>query len=444
MHSFYIKTYGCQMNIYEAGLVKEILEKDGYVQVDQEDRAEVVLLLTCSVRNHAEARALSRLMNLKRRRNGFRIIGVLGCMAQNLQENLVTRFGADLVVGPDGYRLLPELLNNFVNTNIPQICVKLNKECYEGIRPKPNGKVTGFVSIMRGCNNFCSYCIVPYVRGPERSKNFNDIIKEVVILSQGGVKDITLVGQNVFAYQKDGLDFCGLIKLVEKITNIERIRFITAHPKDFNDRVINTLASSTKFCPGIHLPLQSGSNRILGMMNRRYNREAYLKKIELARKLIPDISLTTDIMVGFPTETEEDFLATIEMVEKIRFDFAYMFQYSPRPKTKASTIKHDVRADIAHQRLERLIKIQNQITKENNQALINKEIEVMIETHNGKQSVARTKTNKIVIIDKMVPIGEILMIKIISLRGWTPIGEIKNECLGHDSGRLKPLDKEER
>jgi len=425
--SFYIKAYGCQMNLYDAGVVKEILENDGYVLVDQENEAKVVLLLTCSVRNHAESRALGRLASLKRKGNGGRIVGILGCMAQNFKETLINQYGADLVVGPDGYRRLPELLNNCLNNQPPQICVQLNEECYEGIRPKPNGKVTGFVSIMRGCNNFCSYCIVPYVRGGERSKNFDDIIKEIEILSRDGIKDITLVGQNVLAYQKNGLDFCELIKLVQRIPDIERIRFITAHPKDFNQRVIDTLANLKKFCQGIHLPLQSGSNQVLEMMNRRYSREEYLQKIELTRKLIPDVVFTTDIMVGFPTETEEDFAATLDMVQRIRFDFAYMFQYSPRPQTKAINIKPVVDPKIAHKRLEHLIEFQNQITKENNQALINKELEVMIEAHNGKQSIARTRTNKIVIIDKIKPIGEITIAKVIDIRGWTPIGEIKNE-----------------
>lgn len=425
--SFYIKAYGCQMNLYDAGVVKEILENDGYVLVDRENEAEVVLLLTCSVRNHAESRALGRLASLKRKGNGGRIIGILGCMAQNFKATLINQFGADLVVGPDGYRSLPELLNNCLNIHSPQICIQLNEETYEDIRPKPNGKVTGYVSIMRGCNNFCSYCIVPLVRGSERSKNFDDIIEEIEILSQGGIKDITLVGQNVLAYQNNGLDFCDLIKLVQKILNIKRIRFITAHPKDFNEKVIDTLANLRKFCQGIHLPLQSGSNRILELMNRRYCREEYMQKIELARKLIPDVVFTTDIMVGFPTETEEDFAATLDIVQGIRFDFAYMFQYSPRPQTKAINIKPIVEPKIGHKRLERLIEIQNQITKENNQALINKDFEIMIEGHNGKQSIARTRTNKIVIIDKLEPIGKIAKAKVINIRGWTPIGKIKKD-----------------
>lgn len=425
--NFYIKAYGCQMNLYDAGLVKEILENNGYIQTNQENEAEIVLLLTCSVRNHAESRALGRLASLKRKGNGSRIVGILGCMAQNFKETLINRYGADLVVGPDGYRSLPELLNNCLDINTPQICVQLNKENYEDIIPKPNGKVTGFVSIMRGCNNFCSYCIVPFVRGRERSKTSDDIIKEIEILCQGGIKDITLVGQNVLAYQKNDMDFCNLIKLVQRIPNIERIRFITAHPKDFNEKVINTLANLEKFCQEIHLPLQSGSNRILELMNRRYSCEEYLQKIESARKLIPDITFTTDIMVGFPTETEDDFVATLDLVQTIRFDFAYMFQYSPRSQTKAINIKPIVDPKIGHERLQRLIEIQNRITKENNQALINRDLEVMIEAHKGEQSMARTRTNKIVIIDKQEPIGKIAEAKIIDIRGWTLIGEIINE-----------------
>jgi tRNA-2-methylthio-N6-dimethylallyladenosine synthase len=426
---FYIKAYGCQMNLYEAGIVKAILEKAGYLSEANENQAEIILLLTCSVRNHAETRALGRLVNLKQKSNGNRIVGILGCMAQNHQTILANRYGADLVVGPDSYRLLPELLNGVLEMKSPQICTQLNEECYEGILPSPNGKVTGLVSIMRGCNNFCSYCIVPYVRGRERSKNNQDIIKEIELLSEGGVKDITLVGQNVLAYN-NGVDFCGLIKLIDQMTNVKRIRFITAHPQDFNEPVIDTLADIKKFCPGIHLPLQSGSKRILQLMNRGYTPEEYRAKIEMARQRIKDVSLTTDIMVGFPTETEEDFNATLEMVKRIRFDFAYMFQYSPRPRTKALTIKPEVDKQIAHRRLEKLIAIQNQITKENNQALIGQELEVMVEClkhdRTPPQAVARTRTNKVVIIDKILPIGEIVKVKITDIRGWTPIGELTN------------------
>jgi tRNA-2-methylthio-N6-dimethylallyladenosine synthase len=434
-HSFYLKAYGCQMNLYEAGVVKAILENEGYVQVEDENGADVVLLLTCSVRNHAEARALGRLSNLRRSHkspvtNRRRIVGILGCMAQNRKETLATQFGADLVVGPDGYRRLPELIKDFLEKQTPQVCVDLDQECYEGIIPNsPEAeKVAGFVSIMQGCNNFCSYCIVPYVRGRERSKNYQEIIKEIEILSQAGVKDITLVGQNVLAYANQGLDFCDLIKLVDRIPNVARIRFITAHPKDFNERVIDTLASLKKFCPGVHLPIQSGSNRILQLMNRRYTREEYIKKIESARNRIPEVSFTTDFLVGFPTETDEDFAETLDMVQRIRFAFAYMFQYSPRPQTKAASLKlAPGSASSSHNRLERLIALQNQITKENNQTLIGKEMEVMVESRNGSQSTARTKTNKIVILDKLEPIGRIAMARIIDIRGWTPIGEIINE-----------------
>ncbi|MDH5185753.1 MAG: tRNA (N6-isopentenyl adenosine(37)-C2)-methylthiotransferase MiaB [candidate division WOR-3 bacterium] len=438
--TFYLKSYGCQMNFYEAGVVKEILEAKGYIETKDENKADVVLLLTCAVRNHAEARALGRLSSLKRKgNNNGPIIGVLGCMAQNRKQTLATRFGADLVVGPDGYRDLPDLISKFRGKQIPQVCFELNQECYEGIYPKPPGvdKVTGLVSIMRGCNNFCSYCIVPYVRGRERSKNYREILKEVEILSNGGVKDITLVGQNVLAYNNQGLDFCDLIKLVEQFSKVKRIRFITAHPKDFNQGVINTLAGLKRFGPGIHLPLQSGSNRILALMNRHYTREEYLEKIQLARNRIPEVSFTTDIMVGFPTETEEDYLRTLDMVSRIRFDFAYMFQYSPRPMTQANSIEPKVDSNLAHDRLVRLIESQNQITKENSQKLIGKELEVMVEQIKDKQSIARTMNNKIVIIDKPEPLGKILMTKVIAIRGWTPIVEILN------SESVKELSKEE-
>ncbi|MEO0094086.1 MAG: tRNA (N6-isopentenyl adenosine(37)-C2)-methylthiotransferase MiaB [candidate division WOR-3 bacterium] len=424
--NFYITTYGCQMNQYDAGIVKEILKSAGYSPVADENEADIILLLTCSVRKHAENRALGRLMSMKRKKDGQRIFGVLGCMAQNYKEELISHYGADLVVGPDGYQHLPSLLANLLTTQpkMPQVWVGLNQECYDGIYPKAESSslVTGFVAIMRGCNNFCSYCIVPYVRGQERSKSPEQITREIEILTQSGVKTITLVGQNVLAYHYNGMDFGGLLKEVEKIPGVEWLRFITAHPKDFSKEVITTLAGIKKFCPCIHLPLQSGSNRILALMNRRYTKEEYLERIELARQYIPEVVFTTDIMVGFPTETEDDFNQTKEMLEKIRFDFAYMFQYSPRPQTQALTIKPEVDFATGRRRLAKLIALQSQITKENNQKLIGQELEVMVEKHQTDQSLARTKSNKVVVLDRLEPIGAILKVKIIGMRGWTLVG----------------------
>lgn len=406
--------------------MKKIMENEGYVFATCEKDAAIILLLTCSVRNHAEARALSKLTNLKK---DGKIVGVLGCMAQNKKSVLISEFHADLVVGPDGYRQLPFLLRQLARTKMPQIYFELTNECYEGISPtQVEGKVTSFVTIMRGCNNFCSYCIVPYVRGRERSKSCDEILAEARLLGQAGVKEVTLVGQNVLAYRHNGLCFCDLIKEVASIPQIERIRFITAHPKDFSPRVIETLATIKKVCPNIHLPLQSGSNRILGLMNRHYTKEEYLAKIKLARQYIPDVVFTTDLMVGFPTETEADFEETLAAVTEIRFDFAYMFKYSPRPGTTALKLAPEVDASVAQKRLEQLIRLQTKITKENNQVLIGKEFEVLVESlkeHNGgKQAIGRTKTNKIVVLDRTLPIGEIVWVKVIGISGWTLKGEV--------------------
>jgi len=423
---YFIRAYGCQMNQYEAGVVSAIMDKAGFLQVYSEGDADIVYLITCSVRNHAEQRALGRLNSLRqlKRSRPNLIIGILGCMAQNYKETLASKYGADVIAGPDEYRRLPELINKYNQSCTPQVCVEFSTENYEGIFPNTDGKVTGFISVMRGCNNFCSYCIVPYVRGRERSKTKEQIIKETESLTKIGVQDITLVGQNVLAWREKNFDFLDLIKEIDDMPGFERLRFITSHPKDLTTRHFEGFAYLNKFCPHIHLPLQSGSNRILSLMNRGYTKEEYIEKIEIARKIIPNIAFTTDVMVGFPTETEEDFQETIEVVKKLRFDFAYMFKYSERPNTKSCAIVPKVDDKISQIRLTELINLQSKITEAKSQELLDKELEVLIESRNGKQSYARTKTNKVVVIDEPVEVGKICLSKIIRISGWTPIGKI--------------------
>jgi len=428
MNKYYIRTYGCQMNQYEAGVISTIMDKAGYEQVGSELDADVVYLITCSVRNHAEQRALGRLGSLRRlkKMKPNLVIGILSCMAQNYKDTLASKYGADLVVGPDDYNKLPDLISEFKKTRIPQVCVTFSQENYEGIIPKTENSVTGFVSVMRGCNNFCSYCIVPYVRGRERSKSKKQIIKEVENLVGEGIQDITLVGQNVLAWQGVDLDFLDLIKIVDNMNGYRRLRFITSHPKDLTIKHIEIFSSLKKFCLHIHLPLQSGSNRILNLMNRGYTKEEYINKIETGRKIIPEISFTTDIMVGFPTETEQDFNETLEVIEKIQFDHAYMFKYSERPNTKACELAPKIDGSISQQRLMKMIELQNHITQEKSNALLNTILEVMIESKNGNQSLARTKNNKVVIVDEPVNVGKTYQCKIIKIAGWTPIGRLVN------------------
>ena len=425
---FFIRAYGCQMNQYEAGVVSTIMDKAGYIQVNSENDADIIYLITCSVRNHAEQRALGRLNALKRLKKSKPdlIIGILGCMAQNYKDILGTKYGADLVAGPDEYLKLPDMINAFIQSQSSQICTNLTTENYEGIMPKSNNKVSGFVSVMRGCNNFCTYCIVPYVRGRERSKSKTQIIKEAEELIKNGIKDITLVGQNVLAWQENNLSFLDLLKAINGLEGFERLRFITSHPKDLTPKHYEVFASLDKFCPHIHLPLQSGSNRILQLMNRGYSKEQYIKKIEMGRKIIPEISFSTDVMVGFPTETEQDFNETLEVIKQLQYDYAYMFKYSERPSTKAFDIEPKVDVKLSQERLIKLIETQNQITEQKSKDLSAKILEVLIESKNSKQSFARTKTNKVVIIEELVEIGTIYQCKIIKVAGWTPIGTIVN------------------
>lgn len=423
---YFIKAYGCQMNQYETGIISAIMNQAGFCQVDKETEADVIYLLTCSVRNHAEQRALGRFNYLKglKRTNPDLIIGMLGCMAQSYKQELVEQFGVDLVAGPDQYRRLPELISDYQNKKISQTAVEFSNENYEGIIPKHNHKVTGFISIMRGCNNFCSYCIVPYVRGRERSKSLAQIMQEANHLVSYGVQDITLVGQNVLAWQEKESNFLDLIKAIDNLPGYSRLRFITSHPKNLSRQHLETFTTLTKFCPHIHLPLQSGSDRILQLMNRGYTKQEYLEKIETARKLIPAISFTTDIMVGFPTETEKDYQETLMMVKQIQFDFAYMFKYSERPYAKSKEISPKVDDATSRQRLTELIEIQNQITAQKSKQLLHEQLEVLVESKNGTQAYARTKSNKVIVIKQPVQTGKTYLCKIEQIVGWTPIGKI--------------------
>lgn len=423
---YYIRAYGCQMNQYEAGVIDSIMNNAGYTKVDSDYDADIIYLITCSVRNHAEQRALGRLNVLKRlkKSNPDLIIGILGCMAQNYKQELSNKYGTDLVVGPDEYRKLPELIEEYKKTQIPQFGTNLTTENYDGIIPKGNNKVTGFISIMRGCNNFCSYCIVPYVRGRERSKSKEQIIKEAENLIDNGVKDITLIGQNVLAWREAKLNFSDLLKIVDSISGYERLRFVTSHPKDLTEKYFEVFASLRKLCPHIHLPLQSGSNRILKLMNRGYTKEAYIDMIETARRIIANISFSTDVMVGFPTETDDDFNDTLEVIRQMQYNYAYMYKYSERPNTKACDVEPKVDAKTSQQRLSKLIETQNYITERKSKELLGQTIEVLIESINDKQSLGRTKSDKVVIIEEPVTLGKLYQCNIANVSGWTPIGEI--------------------
>jgi len=422
---FYIRAYGCQMNLYEAGLVREILGRRGFAETSEESEADLVLLLTCSVREHAEQRAIGRLQNLRglKRSRPEMILAVLGCMAQGRGAELANGLGADLVVGPDEYRRLPELIEAYRTSGERQIATRLGGECYEGLLPQNRSPITGMVTVMRGCDNYCAYCIVPYVRGHERSKSWEAVLAEAVALVRGGCRDITLVGQNVLAYRDGDLDFAGLLRLADRLDGGPWIRFLTSHPKDVTREFALALSELENLCPHVHLPMQSGSDRILHVMNRKYTSAEYRQKVAWLRAALPGLSLTTDVLVGFPGESDQDFEQTLELVREVGFDFAYMFRYSERPGTTACRMDGKVPESVAAARLSRLIAVQNDITRERNQALVGTRLEVLVEARRDPDLLARTRTNKIVVLKTDAPIGARIRAAITGIKGWTPIAE---------------------
>ncbi|MEO0021279.1 MAG: tRNA (N6-isopentenyl adenosine(37)-C2)-methylthiotransferase MiaB [candidate division WOR-3 bacterium] len=441
--TYFLRVYGCQMNFYEADLVRNILNRTGFEEKNSPATAEVLLIMTCAVREHAEKRALGnlrQLVNLKKT-GSARVVGILGCMAQRLQDTLVNSFHADLVVGPDQYQRLPELINAAMNANCPQIAVELSDECYDRVRPVIQNRVSAYVTIMRGCSNFCSYCIVPHVRGKERFRASEAILSEIDELTAHGVREIVLLGQNVLAYNYNDFDFCRLLAEIHKHSKVCRIRFLTSHPRDLNERIVKTIATLPRICPQLHLPVQSGSDRILKLMNRGYTIEEYRNKVALIRQYLPEISLTTDVIVGFPTETEDEFCATLELIKSIRFDYAYMFKFSPRPGTPASLLTPTVPENVIRERLLRLIETQNQITRESNRAMLGKIYEILIEGESprGSGCMGKTPQGKVVVVDESLPAGSLVNVRIVEVRGWTPKGEIVfSSARTPDSPEIRP------
>ncbi|MCD4796040.1 MAG: tRNA (N6-isopentenyl adenosine(37)-C2)-methylthiotransferase MiaB, partial [Candidatus Cloacimonetes bacterium] len=330
----FIETYGCQMNVADSELVASILGQNDFIIVGNIDDADIIIFNTCSVRQHAEDRVMGRISNEVSRKSSNKQlkIGVIGCMAQRLGNKLQKQNEKiDFVVGTDQYNKLPEIIMNlFENPGFMTDTIINNEEIYKDIYPIHTGKLNAFVTIMRGCNNFCSYCIVPYVRGRERSRDVEDIINDVHKTGKQGFKDVTLLGQNVNSYNYKGIDFAELLRRVNKIETINRIRFITSHPKDLSDEVIEVMANSEKICEHLHLAMQSGDDAILNRMNRGYTAEYYYDIVQKLRKAMPDIAITTDVIAGFSGETQEQFRRTYDLMKKIEFDYAFTFKYSPR------------------------------------------------------------------------------------------------------------------
>lgn len=435
----FIETYGCQMNVADSEVVASVMKLAGYGTVDSLDDADAVFLNTCSIRDNAEQKIFSRLeyfASLRRKRkSGKLIVGVLGCMAERVKNELIERYGVDIVAGPDSYLSLPELVAA-AEAGEKAINVELSTtETYRDIIPRRIGhnRISGFISIMRGCNNFCSYCIVPYTRGRERSREPQSILNELEDMRQRGFKEVTLLGQNVNSYHYvqdngDVLGFAGLLKMVAEAAPEMRVRFTTSHPKDMNDDIIEVIASVPNVCKHIHLPVQSGSNAVLKAMNRKYTREWYLDRIAAIRKAMPDCGITTDMFTGFHGETEDDFGQTLSLMREVGFDSAFMFKYSERPGTYASkNLPDDVPEEVKIERLNRMIALQNELSAENNRRDVGKTFEVLAEgvsKRSREQLFGRTSQNKVVVFPRGTHhTGDLLTVKIIDSSSATLIGE---------------------
>ena len=445
MKKLLIETYGCQMNVADSEVVASVMQMAGYEITASLDEADAVFLNTCSVRDNAEQKILSRLEFLRsvRKKRGKSsvessmpatgpslIIGVLGCMAERVKEELTEKYGADLVCGPDSYMALPDLIAQ-VELGHKAIDVELSMtETYRDVVPQRlhANMIGGFVSIMRGCNNFCHYCIVPYTRGRERSRDVDSILREVCDLRDRGFKEVTLLGQNVNSYRSQDVDFPKLLRLVAEAVPELRVRFTTSHPKDMSDETLRVIAEMPNVCKHIHLPVQSGSDAVLQRMNRKYTRAWYLDRVAAIRRIIPDCGLSTDIFVGYCSETEEDHQLSLSLMREVGYDSAFMFKYSERPGTYASKhLPDNVPEEVKIRRLNELIALQNEISAERNAAQVGKTVEVLAEGISKRrrdQLFGRTEQNRVVVFDRgSHRIGDRVQVKITDSSSATLIGE---------------------
>ena len=436
MKKLYIETYGCQMNVADSEVVASVMKMAGYDTVEAADEADAVFLNTCSVRDNAEQKIYHRLeeLNSMRKKRNI-IIGVLGCMAERVKEELIDNHGVDLVAGPDAYLSLPDLTAQ-AETGHKAMNIELSTtETYRDIVPQRlhGQKIGGYVSIMRGCNNFCHYCIVPYTRGRERSRDVESILREVRDLNDRGFKEVTLLGQNVNSYifqAADGstADFPMLLRLVAEAVPAMRVRFTTSHPKDMSDETLRVIADVPNVCKHIHLPVQSGSDRILKLMNRKYTREWYMNRIAAIKRIIPDCAITTDIFVGYHSETEDDHQMSLSLMREVGYDSAFMFKYSERPGTYASKhLPDDVPEEIKLRRLSELIELQTKLSAEQNRKDEGKEFDVLVEgfsKRSREQLCGRTEQNKMVVFDKGTHhIGETVRVLITGSTSATLLGK---------------------
>lgn len=433
-HHFYIETYGCQMNVADSEVVAAIMQTTDAVYTDKLEEADILILNTCSIRDKAEQTVQHRLQELKAlvKKSGKKdvIIGVIGCMAERMGQELMEKHGVDFVAGPDAYIDLPNLIAQCEQGH-KAINIELSKtETYSSIIPSRIGKsISGFVSIMRGCNNFCSYCVVPYTRGRERSRDVASILAEVKDLEQKGYKEITLLGQNVNSYHYEDIDFPQLLEIVAEAVPEMRIRFTTSHPKDMSDKTLEVIARHDNLCKFIHLPVQSGSNKILKLMNRKYTREWYLDRIAAIHRIIPDASIGTDVFCGFHDETLEDHAETLSLMREVGFDTAFMFKYSERPGTFAQKhLPDNVTEEEKVRRLNEIIALQNELSLISNRKEIGKTVEVLVEGYSKRSTdnmYGRTSQYKTVVFPRAGRhIGEKVFVHILDASAATLIGKI--------------------
>ncbi len=408
----FIETYGCQMNVADSEVIASIIQMAGYSTCETLEEADAVFMNTCSIRDNAEQKIFNRLefFHSLRKKRKHLIVGVLGCMAERVKNDLIENHHVDLVAGPDSYLTLPDLIAS-VETGNKAINVELSTtETYRDVIPSRicGNHISGFVSIMRGCNNFCHYCIVPYTRGRERSRDVESILNEVLDLKQKGYKEVTLLGQNVNSYrfERDGqiVTFPMLLRTVAEAVPEMRVRFTTSHPKDMSDETLHVIAEVPNVCKHIHLPVQSGSSRILKLMNRKYTREWYLERVDAIRRIIPDCGLSTDIFSGYHSETEEDHQMSLSLMRECQYDSAFMFKYSERPGTYASKhLPDDISEEVKIRRLNEMIELQNQLSAESNAKDVGKTFQVLVEgvsKRSKEQLFGRTEQNKVVVFDR--------------------------------------------
>jgi len=415
----YVETYGCQMNEADSEIVLSVMNSTGYEPTGDIAAADVIFLNTCSIRDNAEQRIHGRLTNIsyyKKQKPGL-VVGLLGCMAERLRKQLLQEGSVvDVVVGPDQYRSLPDLVDE-ARTGTKGLAVKLSRvETYDDITPLRTEGISAWLSVMRGCDKFCTFCVVPFTRGRERSRALESIVREVEELAGHNFREITLLGQNVNSYRSDGNDFADLLAAVAAVDPAIRIRYTTSHPQDMSDKLIETMAAWKNICNYIHLPVQSGSNRVLKLMNRTYTVEHYLERVGRIQELIPGASLSTDIIAGFPTETEDDHKRTLELIARVAYDGAYMFKYSPRENTKAWAMGDDVPEEVKGRRLAEIIDVQREIANRNNQRHLGTIEEILVDgpsKRDEREWKGRTDTNKVVVFTRSdQQIGDYLPVKI--------------------------------